>query len=107
MRKTYHITGQIPRLYFSQIVEAAANRWLDDQNIQSGIIKGFDSDYGKDHIAFKHMFQHSWNNLRSPGNPFNYFHGKLKPVGKDPQNNLIYEYVPDNYEEYFVKEGLL
>lgn len=107
MRKSYHLAGQIPRLHFSQIVQAAANGWLEDQNIQSGIIKGFDSDYGKDNIAFKDMFLKAWNNLRSPGNPFNYFHGKLKPIGKDPDNNLVFEYVPDEYEAYFVKEGLL
>lgn len=107
MRKSYHTTGQNPQLHFHQIVNYSANGWLEDQNIQSGIIKGFDSDYGKDKIAFKDIFLQSWNNLRSPGNPFNYFHGKLKPVGKDKDNNLIFEYVPDEYEAYFVKEGLL
>lgn len=53
-------------------------------------------------------FLKKWNNVRSPGCPYNYFHGKLKPSGKlDKDGNIIFEYVPHDYETRWMEEGIL
>jgi len=45
-----------------------------------------------------------WNNLRSPNAPMNYFEGKVMPVGRDEDGNLVYEYKVHPYEEYWTKD---
>jgi DNA repair photolyase len=52
-------------------------------------------------------FLNAWNNIGSPKNPYNYFHGKLKPFKKDAEGNIIFKYVPSDYEVRWKKEGIL
>ena len=47
-----------------------------------------------------------WNNLKSPGNPRNYFHGKIMPTKADSTGNLVYVYVPSDYEDRWKEEGI-
>ena len=57
-------------------------------------------------LTLRGIFQASWNNLQSPSNPYNYFHGKLNPIDRDEAGNLIFTYVPSEYEFEWVKEGI-
>jgi hypothetical protein len=47
-----------------------------------------------------------WNNLNSPANPYNYFHGKLIPCGHCEEGNIVYRYNPLEYEGRWVEEGI-
>jgi len=42
--------------------------------------------------------RHKWNNLSSPGNPINYFNGKVIPFKYDENKNIIYKYNVMPYE---------
>lgn len=58
-------------------------------------------------LTLRVILQECWNNLDSPANPRNYFHGKLMPVGVDTEEgNFIYEYNPMEYEERWKREGI-
>ena len=107
MRKEFLATGQRPKLTFKQVLSKQANNWLEDKKYYGDSIKNFSQGFGNANMTFKYEFQQVWNNLRSAGNPFNYFHGKIKPVGMDEDKNIIFEYVPDQYEIYWHKEGLI
>ena len=57
-------------------------------------------------LTLREIIKASWNNVKSPNNPYNYFDGKLKPVDRDTEDNLIYQYVPSEYEVEWQKDGL-
>jgi len=58
------------------------------------------------HHSYRTILQKHWNNLNSPGNPRNYFHGKLMPFKLDEEGNLIYRYKEDEYEQIWKEEGI-
>lgn len=106
LRKHYHRTGECGTLHFNTVFGEEAT-YLDSYELTN------------DHIAVTHMcaadrrvrtfrsiLQDEWNNLRAPGNPRNYFHGKVMPVGLDEDNNLIYAYDPSDYENRWTQEGI-
>lgn len=58
-------------------------------------------------LTLRDILQECWNNLNSPANPSNYFHGKIMPTGLDTDGNLEYEYNPMDYEARWRKEGVM
>ena len=56
--------------------------------------------------TYRSILRAHWNNMRSPANPRNYFHGKLMPVGVDEQGDLVYRYNPSEYEKRWMNEGM-
>jgi hypothetical protein len=60
----------------------------------------------RENITHRLILREKWNNLDSPANPMNYFHGKIYPVGVDDDENYIYKYVPMDYEYKWNKEGI-
>lgn len=45
-----------------------------------------------------------WNNPKSSQkSPFKYFHGKIKPISLDSQNNVVYKYIRDSSDTEFEK----
>ena len=75
--------------------------------------------FGQDHICVSDMTaserhnmnygmiaRRTWNNLRSPSNPRNYFHGKLMPIRTDENDNLVFVYSPSEYEQRWLDEGI-
>lgn len=107
LRKNYHLTGECGTLKFNEVFGTDAT-YLDSFELTN------------DHIAVTHMcaadrrirtfrtiLQEEWNNLRAPGNPRNYFHGKVIPVGLDTNGDLIFQYYPSDYEHRWKEEGIL
>jgi len=54
-------------------------------------------------MTYLEFARNTWNNLNSPGNPRNYFHGKMLPINIDREGDLIYKYVPNEYENRWRK----
>jgi hypothetical protein len=107
MRKKYLQTAVPPKLYFNQILQTQANNWLDETKFYGDSLKTFEGGFSRSNMNFGYEFRQCWNNLRSPANPYNYFHGKLKPIGLDEDKNIVYQYVPDDYEAYWHALGLI
>jgi DNA repair photolyase len=57
-------------------------------------------------LTLREIIKASWNNIKSPSNPYNYFDGKVKPVDRDTEGNLVYVYVPSDYEVDWQKDGI-
>jgi DNA repair photolyase len=97
--------GEDRFLTFDMIEKDIANNWMSDPRYYGDSIKCWQMDYG---IKTGHQMEmmNTWNNLRSAANPYNYFHGIVKPVGKDSRDMLIYEYVPHPYEYRWQSEGI-
>lgn len=106
LRKHYHLTGECSTLRFDEAYGSDAE-YLDDLKMTN------------DHVAvtsmcaadrrvrtFRLILQDEWNNLRSPGNPRNYFHGKLMPINVDDNGNYVYVYNPSDYEDRWTQEGI-
>ena len=106
-RREYHTKGRIVQLKFPDVFKNKEDTYLDS------IV------FGQDHICVSdmcsserfdtHYFRHArntWNNLRSPANPRNYFHGKVLPIRKDENNDLVFSYVPSDYEQRWKDEGI-
>jgi len=104
-RRYWKSNGQDKLLTFDMVEKDIANNWMSDPRYYSDSIKCWQMDYGIKTGHQKEMMN-TWNNLRSAANPYNYFHGKMKPVGKDSRDLLIYEYVPHPYEYMWIKEGI-
>ena len=106
-RREYHQKGRIVQLKFSDVFDNKEDSYLNS------VV------FGQDHICVSdmcsserfdtHYYRHArntWNNLRSPANPRNYFHGKILPIRKDENNDLVYSYKPSDYEERWKDEGI-
>ena len=105
-RKEYHTTGKLKKLYFDNVYPKGVP-YLENVSLTNDHIKVSNmSNAERYEHTYSTMIQQTWNNLRSPANPTNYFHGKLKPIGVDSEDNLVYQYVPMEYESRWTKEGL-
>lgn len=108
LRKRYYGSkGKDKYLTWDMVERDIANNWMDEHGFYGDSIKFWHTDWGKINMSHKHEFLDAWNNLRSPSNPYNYFNGILKPVKLDQNNNVIYEYIPRDYEQRWIKEGIL
>ena len=106
LRKKYWLTGNA-ELKFEDIDKLVINKWYEEPKYLKDSIKYWNTDFAKVGVGHKSEFIHSWNNLRSPDNPYNYFMGVLKPSSVDKNGMLIYKYNPQSYEKRWKLEGLL
>lgn len=108
-RRQYHSLGRTMRLRFEDIFAPKKN---SDSYMKSLYL-------GQDHVCcsdksaserstltYWQIVKDIWNNLRAPGNPRNYFHGKMMPHSKDEHGNLVYLYTVSEYEERWIKDGI-
>jgi len=108
LRKRYYDSkGEDKFLTFEDIDKNVPNRWYDDRKYYGDSIKMWSTDYSKKEMNHGKEYKESWNNLRSPDNPQNYFHGVLKPHHVDDNGMIVYEYNPKPYEQRWMKEGIL
>jgi len=106
-RREYHTKGRIVQLKFSDVFDNQEDTYLDSVVFGQDHICVSDMCSSERHDA--HYFRHArntWNNLRSPANPRNYFHGKILPIRKDENNDLVYSYKPSEYEARWKNEGI-
>ena len=101
------IAGKPPLVYFSDLIKEDETKWLDEPDYYGDSLKLWNSDYSCKGKNFKREFLQVWNNLNSPENPYNYFHGTLKPHSYDSNNNLVFEHQPTSYEKKWMKQGIL
>lgn len=104
-RRTYHRTGGCVDLHFSQVY--GEESYLDNIQLVNDhvAVTGMMNAERYSH-TYRTIIQAHWNNLRSPANPRNYFHGKVMPMGLDEEGNLIFRYVPTEYEARWKEDGL-
>jgi len=106
LRKRYWESGGKDKLLtFDMVEKDIANDWMSDPRYYSDSIKCWQTDYGIK-TGHKKEMMNTWNNLRSAANPYHYFHGKIKPIGKDEREMLVYEYVPHPYEYRWQADGI-
>lgn len=107
IRKTYHKTGKLERLYFDKVYNSDKETYLEEWRFANDHPCTVGMSQARVRSTnLKQITQRSWNNLRSPGNPRNYFHGKVIPVDQDSTGNLVFEYAPHEYETQWKKEGI-
>jgi DNA repair photolyase len=106
-RRVYHTSGRIYKFRFKNVFKP------DDDTYLKSVILGQDHVSVSDKtaserykIGYINIARQVWNNLRSPGNPRNYFNGKILPFTTDEDENLVYKYVPSEYEERWTNEGI-
>lgn len=106
-RIRYNKNGYISHFSFNKIYDTEASPWLIETQLGQdhvGVVgKPTGERYGITYLDFARSV---WNNLNSPGNPRNYFHGKLMPVNIDKDDNYVFKYVPSDYENKWAKEGI-
>jgi DNA repair photolyase len=106
-RRLLHSEGRTVRLKFDTVFKPKEDSYLLSKNLGQDHICVSDKTAAERHSANYLKFARDiWNNLRAPGNPRNYFHGKLMPIAKDEQGNLVYVYKPSEYEERWIAEGI-
>jgi len=109
-RLEYHRTGTCPKLTFKSVYGEAgdsASSYLDNSSLSQDHIGVMGQcNAVRSVLTFRIIMQRQWNNLRSPANPRNYFHGKLMPTGVDEAGNLVYVYNPMEYERRWAAEGI-
>ena len=105
-RKMYHTTGEIMKFHFNEVYPD--HNYLTDKVAAQdhvGVIGMSNAD--RMNANQKYLLQKQWNNLKSPANPRNYFHGKVTPQNQlDKYGNYVFCYVPMEYEKRWVEEGI-
>jgi DNA repair photolyase len=106
-RRAYHILGEDVLLKFSDVYKSD-EAYLDDAVLASGNVAIMGTPNAIRRSTTQRMIlQRHWNNLNSPANPRNYFHGKLMPCKElDNDGNLIFKYTPSEYEKRWKAEGI-
>ena len=108
-RKRYHLSGETVQIKFSNVYNAERSPFLKSTSIyivNDNIAVSNKSASERKGISYLDMARDTWNNLRSPGNPRNYFHGKLLPIRIDEDENYVYVYNPSEYESRWIDEGV-
>ena len=106
-RKSYHLIGNRKRLYFDKTYNPKEDTYLSDSKLTRESPAVFTMNAAERSFSNLHdILRQGWNNLRSPGNPRNYFHGKIMPTRIDEQGNLVFVYVASDYENRWTKEGI-
>lgn len=104
-RRKYHLTGERAEFRFSKVY--GNESYLDEHGLSVdhiGVVSLCSAE--RKCITQRILLQKQWNNLRSPANPRNYFHGKVLPVGRDDNGDIIYKYNPLEYEKRWADEGV-
>jgi DNA repair photolyase len=104
-RQEFHRTGKAPVLKFGTVY--GSESYLDDTRLANDHVRVIGMCCA-DRMALtqRTILQEIWNNLDSPANPRNYFHGKLMPTGTDREGNLLFQYTPSEYEARWKEEGV-
>ena len=104
-RKHYHKTGERKELRFNEVY--GTESYLDEVGFANEHICTVNQPRAwRNSVTQRIILQQQWNNLDSPSNPVNYFHGKVMPKGNDEQGNLIFVYTPSEYEARWKSEGV-
>jgi len=107
LRKRYWASdGKDNLLTFPMVKSTIHDNWMDEHGYFGDSIKNWQVDYAEQNTGHIREYIESWNNLRSPDNPYNHYHGKLKPI-KVLQKKIVYEYVPSPYEYRWKEKGIL
>lgn len=106
-RKAFHLNGLAGKLKFDKVFSTKNNSFLTTTAFNNDHVSvSTKTSSERRELTYLEIARTTWNNLRSPGNPQNYFHGKLLPVRIDEQENYVYKYVPSEYEDRWAKEGI-
>lgn len=104
-RRLYHTTGELHKFVFDEVYTGES--YLTDKEVANEHVSVIGRPCGERYqLTQKLILQEQWNNLHSPANPRNYFHGKMSPIGLDREGNLVYRYVPSEYEERWLQKGI-
>lgn len=107
-RRYWESEGVDKYIKFEEVDKEVFNNWYEEKIYYfRDSIKRWSTDYSKLNSNHKKEFKGSWNNLRSPDNPYNHYHGILKPSYLDKDGLIVYEYSPRSYEYRWKKEGIL
>jgi len=105
-RRKYHLENKDQYLRFNDVFHKE-DTYLDDIELTNDHVACAELTAAeRKSYTYRSLAQKTWNNLRSPGNPRNYFHGKILPVGIDQDGNLEFKYVEHDYEKRWAKDGL-
>jgi DNA repair photolyase len=106
-RRLYHLRGRISQFKFEKVFNTKEDTYLKEKAFsQDHIVVSqmtASERYGLEYIT---IARRVWNNLNSPGNPRNYFHGKIMPIRTDNNGDLVYVYKPSEYEKRWKDEGI-
>ena len=106
-RRLYHRTGELKELRFSEVYDPSNYPYLVDPYYSEDHICTLGRPYAeRASLTQRDILQEQWNNLHSPSNPRNYFHGKLMPIGLCEEGNLLYRYNPMPYEKDWSESGI-
>lgn len=106
-RKHFHLDGRTTKFKFDKVFNPKKDTFLLESNFTNDHISvSTKTASERQCLTYLEIARTVWNNLRSPGNPRNYFHGKMKPTRVDENENYVYAYEPSEYEERWAKEGI-
>lgn len=104
-RISYHKHGKIVDLKFGEVY--GNESYLDCKELANDHVTVIGRMCSERYeLTQRIILQEQWNNLNSPSNPRNYFHGKVMPVGLDDFGNLVFRYNPMAYEKEWLEEGI-
>jgi len=106
-RRLYHTTGERMLLSFDDTY-GKDESFLDNIALSHQNYGCTAHNYAyRKQLTTRHIIQAQWNTLQSSASPSRYFHGKVMPVGlDDSKENILYQYVPAEYEERWKNEGI-
>jgi len=106
-RKKHHMHGTQAKIKFDSVYHPNTDTYLNEVELgQDHVMVSDRTQAQRQGITYLKIAKEIWNNLRSPSNPRNYFHGKVMPITIDGDGNFIYKYIEDEYEEKWKSEGL-
>jgi len=106
-RRVYHKDGRIMSFRFDKVYNPEQDTYLTSKFLANDhVVVSSKCASERQFGSYLEYARNVWNNLRVPGNPRNYFHGKIMPVKADENDNLIYVYKPSDYESRWIKEGI-
>ena len=107
LRKAYWKSGRKDQfLTWQDIMRSEPSGWFSKFNYYHESLRRFKTRYDMKNITVETEYHTTWNNLRSSKNPYIYYGGKLRPVGVDSNKDIVYKYVPSDYEIEWIKEGI-
>lgn len=106
-RRLLHSRGRTVQLRFRNVFDPKEDTYLEANEFSNDHV-GISGKTSSERATscYLDFAKACWNNLRSPGNPRNYFHGKLMPLRVDEDENLVYVYKKSEYEDRWIKEGV-
>lgn len=106
-RRLHHLKGKTSYLRFNKVYNPKEDTYLKCHEFTNDHITTANKNASTRQMLTMYDFiRDTWNNLRSPGNPRNYFNGKLLPIKADDNGNLVYKYIVSEYEDRWAKEGI-